>query len=725
MRQEFQMSTSGSNSANESIEKRLFEVGTVCESNHSLLKELERCMEQEFFSASPQPAKYEPKQHFTYRALETEEHIRLFHVEPGLRTDSIKGYLQHTSLASRPEYEALSYSWGSPNKEHQLRTDEGSIMITDSVRSALIRLRHHDRPRVLWIDALCINQDNSTEKAQQVLLMAKIYASASKVMVHLGDEADGSDEAIELIHKIAKTNFSTLSSKFKAKAGLTSFGLQPESHVVWRSFRLFWRRPWFRRVWIIQEFLFARDIAVICGEWEGSWQIFPEAATKINDFGLTLNLAKDEFVPDSDNIFSANAGMVAMSRLCELKSSADYGLFLQYRFKDLVQLDRSILKEAKSLDIPGLESLASMVRQNPTMTAVWSQIWDRDTLHAHCDFFHIPRPKPRPTEFQGMPLERVLYFTKHSEATDSRDRLFALLSLANDLSDEERNFLRPNYDEPVKHVACRYASVFVQKGQCMNMLYDIVLQSSPSMPSWMPNWFSKFQPVQSPCPLGIYGRDIYRAAGESTPKARIGEKDDVVVLTGGFVDAIVGIGLGPVLNWTAGLAIGPVADLTLLQVDCVFGGMSSYPTGESLFEVKWRTLVANKAGNYNTQAPNEYARQYEALRKHLKKAVVSSGPIELFTLYPPSAEPYFLAIGAVSGYKLCRTRGGYVGMVPLHAKRGDQIVVFLGGIVPFVIRRSKERRDMFRLVGGCYIHGFMGGEALKLPQWREREIALH
>jgi hypothetical protein len=99
--------------------------------------ELEEAMKLEFFPVSPSPASTQQKRRYIYRPFETKDSIRLFRLEPGVRGELIKGHLLHVSIASNTEYEALSYAWGSPAMHHELHTDEGTVPITASLRSAL------------------------------------------------------------------------------------------------------------------------------------------------------------------------------------------------------------------------------------------------------------------------------------------------------------------------------------------------------------------------------------------------------------------------------------------------------------------------------------------------------------------------------------------------------------------------------------------------------------
>lgn len=82
-------------------------------------------------------------------------------------------------------YEALSYVWGSEEKHRCVSTTEGDIYITENLHAALLRLRDRSLERIIWADAICINQDDFEERIRQVKMMAKIYAGASRVVVWL------------------------------------------------------------------------------------------------------------------------------------------------------------------------------------------------------------------------------------------------------------------------------------------------------------------------------------------------------------------------------------------------------------------------------------------------------------------------------------------------------------------------------------------------------------
>lgn len=97
---------------------------------------------------------------------------------------------------------------GSPYKNYSIRLDKCVIHVTKNLYAALSCLRNRDLERIIWIDAICINQDDLEEREHQIRYMAKIYGMAKSVMVWFGESAEGSDLAFEAIGRAAQTRLS-------------------------------------------------------------------------------------------------------------------------------------------------------------------------------------------------------------------------------------------------------------------------------------------------------------------------------------------------------------------------------------------------------------------------------------------------------------------------------------------------------------------------------------
>ncbi|EXA31269.1 hypothetical protein FOPG_18083 [Fusarium oxysporum f. sp. conglutinans race 2 54008] len=153
------------------------------------------------------------------------------------------------SGSTRP-YEALSYVWGSENKPRSIFIDGCDLPVGENLYVALSHLRDRSIERTIWIDAICINQQDPKEKGHQVQSMAKIYAKASRVIVWLGEAAASSDQALEEIRIAAATN-PAISETNHQQAILTLL-----------------ERPWFQRIWVLQEVAAARHVLIKCGPTE-------------------------------------------------------------------------------------------------------------------------------------------------------------------------------------------------------------------------------------------------------------------------------------------------------------------------------------------------------------------------------------------------------------------------------------------------------------------------
>ncbi|KAK4111542.1 HET-domain-containing protein, partial [Canariomyces notabilis] len=105
---------------------------------------------------------------------------------PGKMSDGIVCKLRNVSLADRPQYEALSYVWGDGKPEKVISVNGQKFKITANLEAALRRLRRERKSRTMWIDTICIDQDNLNEKSHQVQKMWKVYSKASSVVAWLG-----------------------------------------------------------------------------------------------------------------------------------------------------------------------------------------------------------------------------------------------------------------------------------------------------------------------------------------------------------------------------------------------------------------------------------------------------------------------------------------------------------------------------------------------------------
>ncbi|KUI62076.1 Heterokaryon incompatibility protein 6, OR allele [Cytospora mali] len=148
-----------------------------------------------------------------YIPLLQDRELRLIDIYPGHFADPIRALMYHAVLseADGQPFEALSYVWGSTLEPVKMFVEvqppdghvrEHEFFIGQNLAAALRHLRNVDSPRIIWADALCINQQDYDERAKQVLMMGDIYRLTCRVVAFLGPERDDSDHALSFIEHI-------------------------------------------------------------------------------------------------------------------------------------------------------------------------------------------------------------------------------------------------------------------------------------------------------------------------------------------------------------------------------------------------------------------------------------------------------------------------------------------------------------------------------------------
>ncbi|KAL9105468.1 MAG: hypothetical protein Q9187_008707, partial [Circinaria calcarea] len=244
-------------------------------------------VEEELLSIPNQPALTDPFQTtgaidgFTYTPLDpTIDEIRLVIIEPGLDSDPIRCRLPHTVLGKdNLEYEALSYCWGdiSGKDSSKILLDGQTFPIFRNLANALRRMRLRELERLFWIDAICINQRDARERGKQVHLMHRIYAEALQTAIWLGDEYEDSGSAMRFVEKLALHVESLDTDCQVGRADLTSWKAvyeNPQHYALWIALYHLMCRPWWKRVWVIQEIIAATLATIYCGTESISWARF-------------------------------------------------------------------------------------------------------------------------------------------------------------------------------------------------------------------------------------------------------------------------------------------------------------------------------------------------------------------------------------------------------------------------------------------------------------------
>ncbi|KAF2442105.1 heterokaryon incompatibility protein [Karstenula rhodostoma CBS 690.94] len=250
---------------------------------------------------------------YDYTPLPSPRHIRLLHIhgrgsEDNTETATFEIHVVELPSDEKPfAFETLSYTWGAPKRVASLsfRNEPGVIGLTQNLSQALPHLARTSDTRYIWIDQLCINQNDQQERSHEVSIMDQIYKAASRVIIWLGP-ADESSIAIK--EWVGELN-SLLTSRDDASRTIPtredynpsvrmlvvrSTWLDPQTDTKFApAARRFWGRPWFRRGWVVQELLLSPVVLFLAGPDTFTMQNLSDLQTLPADMALPPTVGDD------------------------------------------------------------------------------------------------------------------------------------------------------------------------------------------------------------------------------------------------------------------------------------------------------------------------------------------------------------------------------------------------------------------------------------------------
>ncbi|KAE8446189.1 hypothetical protein EG329_012414 [Mollisiaceae sp. DMI_Dod_QoI] len=694
--------------------------------------------------------------------------IRLLSLLPGDFADVIHCQLSVVSLDEDPAYEALSYVWGDARQKLPIILNGENFIITKNLESALRYLRDEHFPRHLWVDAICINQNDIMERAQQVGLMDAIYSKTKEVLIWLGREQEGSDktflfgydqpedpkdmalerhprpfcfdggdaeqEAIEMlegkveehIHKLCQLGFEEMLKYHEGDdIAVETFAfirmLANDEHPseMFITGTISCRRPillmlsrimhrtWWYRMWVVQETILPPKATLVFGSLMAPWTMFAQAA---ENFEWHRNRC-------------CKTGFAKMNAL-------DFGI--------LSHFGRTILE---------LETTRKFRAKGPT------------TL---------------------LPL---IWLTKSRKATDSRDKIFGLLGLVTDW--RGKNPIRADYSTNSKNVFLATTLKMIEVEESLAILAgSLGKRSYPTLPDWamslepstttgdygidsyrrileekhdmgsedFPSWLPCFD-IPPPCIEWDRLRRIqlYNACNDIKPASYI-IQDNILSVKGYRADKVHTLGDVLIRSFDSSRSVVtawqelareryesdsepappdvkhdhpfPASDINTNPCKLTCPAHSWH----AFFRVLCTdSLPADKPvhiGSKDRTGGDQYRRmETEDLRKvfawwrwrwpmntSMRKGGRDRGNI---TDYDP-----FDAVGSVEDAvwsacifrRLFITEKGRVGTGPAMVVEGDVIFALEGGSVPFVLRTKNE--GQWELVGDCFVWGLMDGQGI-------------
>jgi hypothetical protein len=546
---------------------------------------------------------------------------------------SIATLLESVNWADKPPYIALSYTWGDSTHLESILVNGQTTDITISLYEALHELQSNE-PIQIWVDAICINQNDDLEKSEQVKQMTEIYKAATSVFAWLGPSANDSDEAIDAIEWIGEAAIKAGMLNLSREVMLKMWDPDPEGvlesvrqpfHALseriglnypQRAIKLLAERSYWNRTWIVQEFSVASYLIIACGSKR-----------------LHFNQVSAGF------LFLPFHGTLMLNTLNRLATGLD-------------------------LEDPAREAKMKTIRDfiaNREDGAPCRLIGSRNRYQ-----------KQRPDYHSS--LQELLSLTSQTmQATDPRDKIFGLLGLAPDAAELG---IKADYTKAVNEVFTDTAKVLLQNHFTDVLSWCGFPKKQPGLPSWVPDFSLPLpEPIESDQCRAPPWKPLFRASGTSQVKISVGydpENSKTLTMSGVRVDTIEELGI----PWDGK---DEVSFLTQILHFCDRAQTLPQPVStdpQFWEEVLWRIPCAD-------QQWHEYTRrraQRGAEQGLMEIFARNSGELSGYTdeVKKTAWRRYYLAMQYLCSFRPFISSKGYIGLAPASALPGDIVCVVFG-----------------------------------------------
>jgi hypothetical protein len=197
---------------------------------------------------------------------------QVFHLSPGVHSDPLRGSLRVVHLDEQPSipYDCLSYTWDDPEPMAAAHMAATPVKMRRNLDNALRHIRSEFETRIIWVDALCINQQDLAEKAEEVALMSRVYRTYSAVYIWLGipgARLTGDPFALFKrfaggghLHELPGFTWDSVAAQWTWENNDRSNDILNDALEVVRS-------AWWTRAWTVQECILPRATRVMLGHW--------------------------------------------------------------------------------------------------------------------------------------------------------------------------------------------------------------------------------------------------------------------------------------------------------------------------------------------------------------------------------------------------------------------------------------------------------------------------
>ncbi|KAH8646504.1 heterokaryon incompatibility protein-domain-containing protein [Tricladium varicosporioides] len=605
--------------------------------------------------------------------MEEDEKTRVLILQPGKIEQDLEFDLVPIKDYKDFKYEALSYAWGDPTLTHPAYCSGMEKKITANLDAALRRLRHSHNARCLWVDAICVDQNNNDEKARQVNMMQEIYENAKQVIIWLGAPLAHDSLAFESLRRLQGSlekpgnNWFSIAlgwyrgqdEKFYA-GGAHRWALTAE--IEYEHLVNLLCRPWFTRTWVIQEVASAKNAIVLYGQRSMQWEAFADTYIKLGDHFLPVTQFRDQ-------------------------------------------------QPLHSLESIGAIEDARRAHSGPLTMSLFHILVA--TSYSQCN-----DPRDKVFAVQGLARDWIPH-----QSTPKLESVKAL---------QQGTVMAVDYTLPVTEIFTQFA---VSDSKLYRDLRSLSCAMGPNptchgLPSWVPDWTSIYNTYPF---VRFSDRTQFSASGRMKAVAWHSHKQKFFHVTGKVVDKISVLGQIPDFAKAIGVfeitkeKLGELRKSLKWLQDCEMIALSTDPTQKQSGDL-WRTMVCGLTGE-GFPAPAKYAEYFSDYMRFLSGDNNSASAPDLFLDFLNDARGFAVGVRGTheklpkghalieasiyrwaSRRRLCKTKNGRLGFAPKAAQEGDLICVLYGGEVPYVLRPWKH--GYFLVIGECYLDGIMHGEGL-------------
>lgn len=368
--------------------------------------------------------------------------IRVLTIDEQTSEDSLVACsLKVVSLDDEPCFTALSYCWGAPKPAGEILLDGNAWPVTPNLAAALRHLRNTKDAETtpIWIDAVCINQNDLDERSAQVAMMMSIYAQAECVHVWLGDETGPAPDAMTTLEEVfAISDCPDGGMARRCQNLVESWHQRSSEHIAQKLGHMIQigESPYWQRTWILQEVSFAR---------------------------IPIIYAKDSRVrlgPSEESVDDPRfVGLLALNNVIEDLSSETEAII-----KHHTSLDPSIGlgKEILRLTVLVKEIMKTIVRVNWNKRIGSIRRLEGDIGAGACDKSHT-----------GL---FIVY--RQMQSTDPKDKIYGLLGFVFELSG-----MTPDYTKSVRSIYCEATLRLIRAAKDLTYLHQACFDNS-ILPSW-------------------------------------------------------------------------------------------------------------------------------------------------------------------------------------------------------------------------------------------------